>query len=71
MVTSHCFGYKIYYDLIWRYCDNHIPINAEKRKCPRCNQRQTLEGYDPCTGYVKNATSICCGHGITKSITIY
>jgi hypothetical protein len=69
--TSHNFGHPIYYDEnngVWCWTDNQNPIDSEKRKCPRCNQYQTKKGYDPCLGYIKNATSVCCGHGVSKPI---
>ena len=68
--TSHYFGHEIYFNKEWRYSDNHVPINTERRKCPRCNQYQTKEGYDPCCGYIKNAISVCCGHGVKDLIKI-
>lgn len=30
----------------------------------------TKEGYDSCTGYIKGATSVCCGHGVQSPIII-
>lgn len=73
MISSYYFGHKIYYDLYkltWYYCDNHVLVDSETRKCPRCDQYQTKEGYDPCQGYIKGASSVCCGHGIHEPILI-
>lgn len=73
METSYIFGHLAYYDHDggqWRYFDNHKLIDSEKRQCSRCGKYQTKEGYDHCQGYIENAVSICCGHGVVKPIKI-
>jgi len=74
MAESYYFGHKIEYDFNnkeWLWADNHKTVQSEKRKCPRCNCLQTKKGYDPCIGYVKNAVSVCCGHGVTEPILMF
>lgn len=64
-VHSVYFGYPVYYDplwQVWRYEDTKQRISV-KRPCPHCGEYQTVEGYDPCIGYVPGAVSVCCGHG--------
>jgi len=67
IITSHDRGWKvIYYNGKWVYSDGcKIPLG--KRPCKLCGKPPTKEGYDACIGYVKGATSICCGHGIEKN----
>lgn len=63
MVTSYSRGHKIYLkDNNWYYEDNNQP-HDDSRPCKKCNCYPTKEGYDSCTGYIKGATSVCCGHG--------
>ena len=69
-LISYDFGHKIFFDLDidrWRYCDN-LTLAGARRKCPRCEQYQTIKGHDPCSKNIKNAISVCCGHGIEKPI---
>lgn len=56
-------GHKIIYkNNIWVYADTEEDIEKE-RPCIKCGKMPTKEGYDACLGYIKNATSVCCGHG--------
>ena len=71
-IKSYERGHEIFYDSeceVWRYSDTKEEING-KRSCKRCGKAPTKEGYDACKGYIKGATSVCCGHGIDKSIEI-
>jgi len=70
-VLSHSRGHSIYFDEnSWRYSDTGNLIENEQRVCVRCGKPPTAEGFDACKGYVKNATSVCCGHGVEKEILI-
>ena len=76
MVTSYNFGHKIYSELIqvsehksisspWRYVDTDELIKeSPKRKCPRCDKEETVEGHDPCIANLPDVKYACCGHGI-------
>ncbi len=70
MITSHQRGHVIYFkNSQWFYLDNNEPAQKE-RPCKRCGHMPTIEGYDACLGYIKDAVSACCGHGIEKPILI-
>ena len=69
MITSYKRGHKIYLSDIWRYIDNNEPAEI-KRPCIRCGRMPTKEGYDACLGYIENAVSACCGHGVEKPYII-
>jgi len=67
---SHSRGWSIEWKReAWVYSDTEMPIN-EMRPCRRCGKQPTPEGYDACIGFVPNATSVCCGHGICPKIII-
>jgi len=68
-VYSHQRGHKIIYNGNWIYADTYQLINIE-RPCIRCGKMPTKEGYDACLGYIPDAISACCGHGIGKEILI-
>lgn len=38
----------------------------DDRPCPRCGKMPTPEGYDACLGYILDAKTACCGHGISE-----
>lgn len=64
---SHSFGHSCYYDWTaeqWRYSDSNEFIIENPRLCPQCKQPPTVEGYDPCIGFIQGANSVCCGHGV-------
>ena len=65
MIKSYSRGYSIEYKNGWIYSDTKESITKE-RPCIRCKKMPTKEGYDTCLGYIKGATSACCGHGVTK-----
>lgn len=68
MVLSHKRGWAIEYcNGAWIYQDTKEPIDKE-RPCKKCGRMPTSEGYDACIGYIKNARSVCCGHGVHKFI---
>lgn len=71
MVTSYSHGWKIYFDgKDWWYCDNN-EIDNDLRLCKRCGRIPTKEGYDACLGYIKDAISVCCGHGVEEGYVMY
>lgn len=32
-------------------------------RCPRCKQRETAQGHDPCIANLPGVMFACCGHG--------
>jgi hypothetical protein len=63
MTTSYARGHKIVYDgNNWYYADT-MEIFDDSRPCNKCGRYPDSKGYDACLGYVKGATSACCGHG--------
>lgn len=71
MITAHKRGHLIIFTGgRWVYADNQVPIDEEERACIKCGKMPTPEGYDACLGYIKDATSACCGHGIEKPYII-
>ena len=42
----------------------------DQRPCKKCGKFPTEEGFDYCLGYIKGATSACCGHGIENPYII-
>ncbi len=70
MITSHTRGREIYYDEAlgkWFFLDTMEEANDE-RSCIKCGRKPSPEGYDACTGFIKSAKSVCCGHGVGKTI---
>lgn len=68
MAHSYLRGHRIEFERgRWRY-SNIGEIANYDRPCVRCGQMPTEEGYDACIGYVPNAVSICCGHGVIEPI---
>lgn len=64
MATSFSRGNPIIYiDTEWVYTDDKTPIENNERPCVRCGKMPTKEGYDACLGFIKGASSACCGHG--------
>ena len=64
MVIGWMRGWRIFYDDeagIWRWLDNGMPCDSEKRPCAKCNRGDGT--VDECMGWVPGATSVCCGHG--------
>ena len=70
MMTTHFRGHKVYFDNKinqWRYVDNNEIADYE-RPCVRCGKMPDKDGYDACLGHIPNATSACCGHGVSELI---
>jgi hypothetical protein len=68
MITSYSRGHRIYFkNNKWLYLDNNESAKNE-RPCKKCGKMPTKDGYDACLGYIKNAVSVCCGHGVTEPI---
>jgi hypothetical protein len=73
MAKSHIRGHEIIYSFNlkkWIYKDDRTSIKNE-RPCKICNCYPTPEGYDACTGEIKNAKHACCGHGLEPAYAIY
>lgn len=71
MTSSYSRGHLIIYvNGIWIYEDNKQPLNNH-RPCKKCGCKPTSEGYDACLGYIKGATSVCCGHGVEEGYIKY
>ena len=73
MATSYSRGHLVYYDWNtenWRYSDTNEIVN-NNRPCKKCGHSPTIEGYDACLGYIKDALHACCGHGTGKGIIVY
>ena len=43
----------------------------DNRPCPLCGDGATIEGYDPCLGYLSDCESACCGHGVEEPYYVY
>lgn len=70
MATSTARGHEIVTDNFgreWKYADTLEPFD-DSRPCKRCGKYPTPEGYDACLGHIPGAISVCCGHGVQKSI---
>ncbi|MDO8641040.1 MAG: hypothetical protein Q7R33_05810 [Nitrosarchaeum sp.] len=52
----------------WVYQDNRELVNHdESRPCPKCNKKNTVDGFDACLGFIPNrCNGACCGHGVRK-----
>lgn len=71
MITAYTRGHLIkYIDSEWIYADDKSNAKLE-RPCVGCGKMPTPEGYDTCIGYVKDAESVCCGHGISDPILLW
>jgi hypothetical protein len=53
----------------WIYSNDRSSTKKEK-PCIRCGRMPTKEGYDACLGYISNAKSACCGHGVEEGFII-
>ena len=70
MISSYDRGHEIYFKKgFWYYIDND-EILSNDRSCKRCGRAPTKEGYDACVGHLENASSICCGHGVSEPINM-
>lgn len=70
MITSTSRGHIIIFiNNQWIYKDTREKVN-DKRPCANCGRPPTKEDYDACLGYVRGATSVCCGHGNIDSVII-
>jgi len=70
MVYSWTRGHEIIYKKgNWYYVDTGELADYE-RPCKKCGRMPTKEGYDACLGYIENAISACCGHGVHDPILI-
>ena len=70
MIITYARGHKIYFkDGEWFYFDNNEKWQ-DQRPCKKCGKFPTEEGFDYCLGYIKGATSPCCGHGIENPYII-
>ncbi len=71
MITSYDRGHEIYLKSngFWYYVDTD-EIMIINRSCKRCGEPPTKEGYDACIGHIRNAESVCCGHGVEEPINL-
>ena len=68
MITAYQRGHSItYINDRWVYADDRTTISKDRR-CIRCKQYPTIEGYDRCLGYIAGVKSACCGHGVEEVI---
>lgn len=67
-VSSHERGHRVIYRGAWVYEDTGKPAVGE-RPCKRCGQ-PPVDGSDACIGHVEGAVSVCCGHGVSRTILI-
>jgi hypothetical protein len=49
----------------WRYCDDDTAV-GDGRPCPKCGERRTADGHDPCIADLPGVVSACCGHGVVS-----
>lgn len=71
MTKSHLYGHEIFYKENAWFFNNGEKVDFENPPaCIKCKKYPTKEGYDPCIGYIENASSVCCGHGVHESIFI-
>lgn len=69
-VIAYSRGWKIEYcKNKWVYSDTKNTFD-DSRPCKRCGNFPTKEGFDFCVGYVSNAKSVCCGHGVEKGFIL-
>ena len=55
-------------DFSWHYIDGKLNTDEvyQNLVCPRCNNKPTKEGHDPCIKNLKGVAFACCGHGINN-----
>ena len=69
--TSHSRGHPVFWeDERWIYVDNKKSVD-HNRKCFKCGEPPTSEGYDSCLGFIEGAVSACCGHGKENPYTMW
>ncbi len=71
MVTAYARGNSIYFkNNEWFYVEDNSKFDDSK-PCKKCGKHPMKEGYDACLGYVKDAKSACCGHGVEEPYIKY
>ena len=61
----------------WFYLDTDALVFSvengfrDARPCTFCDRKPTVEGYDPCIGFLPGVRSACCGHGVTPSYVVW
>lgn len=69
MLFCLVFGYPAEHDSTtdsWVFNDTGETVSPESiaiRFCPRCAQRPTEDGHDPCIANLPGVRNACCGHG--------
>jgi hypothetical protein len=69
---SRSLGHDIYFNDVWRWSDNNIPLTEESRACKKCSlypiflDADTGQGADACLGVIEGVKAACCGHGIDE-----
>ena len=76
MITAHSRGHKTIIKNIeeispgiWSEEEYYIDtgkIVDNTRSCKKCGKKPTKEGHDACIGFIPEASSACCGHGLEK-----
>jgi len=55
-----------------RYADNGEPVNdLNVRRCPKCKEYPTIEGYDFCLQKLPGVRAACCGHGVEEGMVVF
>lgn len=76
MVQAYTFGHPVYGDSDghWRLEDGrrvHDPAVRRQLRCPRCGERPTPKGHDPCIADLPGAIGACCGHGVEPGYVVF
>ncbi len=63
---SYSMGHEVtFINNKWVFSDELTTI-SNNRKCVKCGELSTKEGYDPCLGFIEGVSSACCGHGVEE-----
>ena len=68
-LSAPSFGHDITWDtdeLEWRWNDTGeivTPEGCAARQCPKCGEKPTARGHDPCIENLPGVEFACCGHG--------
>lgn len=77
--TGYDFGHEVvgfWYEDEWsawpgavRFKDTGDRVNSKtmrNRACPKCGEKRTKDGHDPCIGNLPGVLHACCGHGVEE-----
>ncbi|MFA7287277.1 MAG: hypothetical protein WC055_00195 [Melioribacteraceae bacterium] len=73
------FGYESYCDEPdgkyefdnYKFIDNDESIYEHNRPCPKCGDKETIEGHDPCIRNLPGVRYACCGHGFEEGYILF